>query len=167
MTTFKVKDLMIQLPQEGELREQLWCRTTLCVNNTFCGMTKIDVCRKPSIICPAMTDFGGCWGDSRIYPVTKTIYTFTGCGVSTTDPTILETVLDTFQQTDTIKIYVEQGGDLTVLQTQLRKALETVDEGVLAYNEALAPKTVEEIDKLELQLRGALDDLQERRANLK
>ena len=82
-------------------------------------------------------------------------------------PTIIETVVEMIRQTGTIKGYVEQGGDLAALQAQMRQALESVDEAVRARDEALAPKTVEEIDRLEEQLKAALDDLKERKANLK
>lgn len=175
MITFKVKDLMIQLPEVGERGEAAFCALPtncpgitriICPPRTFCawGTCYGFSCPGISIMCnntcPPISDIVDCPRGS-IFP-TWTPY----IRVPDTDTPMIVTIVDTIKQTGTIKAYAEQGGDLAALQAQMREALDSVDEAVRARDEALAPKTAEEIYRLEEHLKAALDDLQERKARL-
>ncbi|MBV9850213.1 MAG: hypothetical protein JO250_11110 [Armatimonadetes bacterium] len=56
--------------------------------------------------------------------------------------------------------------ELDQLKAQLQQALANVEKQQQATNEALKPQTLEQVDQLEQQIKGALDELSNRRAEL-
>jgi len=146
---FRFKDLNINVTGErGQVGP--------CIANTCAALTAL--CRSPS--CFGGTCFlGTCRNPTFIacrvatMPHITTIIECTGsaCGGSVVDPTG----------------WLEPELDLGVLRQQLQAQLAQLDELEKAQAEASRPQTLAEAEDLEKKLKGALEELQAQKRNLK
>lgn len=171
MARFKVKDLMIQLPEaEGGGVPVLQCKAYgYGYGPSLCGdpsviLTTPHLCHW-GITCPTWTCIG--WTPCP----TWTCIGWTPCGPVTpcgpmTPYGITETPYQTIDPTPVVNPAAGQPADLDALRAQLRQALDQVEEQARVRDEQLAPKTAEEIDQLEQRLTAALEELKARKARL-
>jgi len=146
--SFRYQDLMIDVVGEtGEclhLSQIGRCRNATC--QIFSGCGGASLCY--------LTDYG----QATIYRVFQRCgVTVTPCGGSIVDPTALaEDNLVQFS-----------ARDLQQLRAQLRRALAHIDEREKAQEAASRPRTLAEAEELESKLKGALEELQRQKTELR
>jgi hypothetical protein len=139
---FSTRDLMVGLPAAGLGAQCPW---------NSCGWTGCLGCTgHPTVICGGASVCGGCTLNITCGPCTGG---YTNCHPAVSDLS-------------------RQGcagsgpHELRVLRGELERALQEVEAHEQALDEQLRPKTVEQVDELQRQLEGALEDLRRRRAEL-
>lgn len=165
MARFKVRDLMIQLPDvEGGYECQSpsiqACAINTCPNLSI-NLTPLKLCYH--LTCPPVTRWwtcppGSCPGGSIFCGLTP------DCGF--TDYRTPVTYTPVINLTPVVNPVVDQPVPLETLRAQLRQALDQVEAQVRVRDEQLEPKTVEEIEQLEQRLNTALSELKARKAKL-
>lgn len=195
MPQFKVKDLMIQLPDDrsaGQPQPQPCPQPSFCAfptiqgcpGNTLClfptqqGCPNNTLCLIPTVLgCPLHTI---CLNPTFQCPLNTCACTGLPsiCQIGTIPPTGcfggtcgLSEITDpwtilTTVLTDPVTIRQVRDTELEVLRVQLRQAMANVEEQVKAEDERLSPQSVEDVDILEGRLQEALRELQERKTEL-
>jgi hypothetical protein len=176
MPRFRVRDLMINVGEGSggicEIITNCGGVTELCVENTqgcaftencnctiqTCGANSCGICTP----CSGVTFHCNCTLCSACSFVTTTCRQTqctarSLCGRSfVCTPTFIETIPGGLQ--------VEH---LSALKDELRATLDQLEAREKAMAEQQQPQTLEQVDAIEKQLQGALEELQQRRAELK
>ena len=154
MRQFRVRDLMINvLPEGGPIP----CRVVTlldCANDTQPVLDcAISLCRPISRCLQVTILAGGCDAGTSC-DACQTVGTVTtgGCKPGTGG----KFVADVAQYTR----------DLAVLKAELKATLSQVEAQERAFGDTLRPQTLDEVEELEQQLKGALEELRERRTEI-
>lgn len=143
MARFRVRDLMIQLPQQAELQAPGAICWFTCHWFTPCHW----------FTCHWLTPHG-CW---PFLSCPNTII----CGPFSPDPC---GVISPYVGVGPGEIV--QPEDLAALKAQLQRALANIEEQEKALEERDRPQTLEQVEALEEKLKGALEELAARKAEL-
>jgi hypothetical protein len=151
MSEFEFKNLSIKV-FDPAIRKSPCLLTGSCQFGPFptggglCRLTNTRACYWPSVVTGPLT----------------TIYTLGS--VRCPDPTPWELGFDpAVINTGPV---LNSREELTHLKAQLQENLATVEEHMAAMEEAARPSSIEEIDALEAHLKGAMEELKARRAEL-
>ena len=145
MAQFKVRDLMINVVQEGQALQQECPLNSFCPNNT-CGFT-IILCLLPTNPC------GGC---------TLNITVPCGpCSLGNTCGSIGPCTLGF-----SLAPGLRQAGDLGALKQELKRVLGEIEAQERALDDSLQPQTLADIELLEEKITLGLKELQSRKEQL-
>ena len=163
MPTFKIKDLMINLPTGTDIciahTTQTFCRIACQSGLSGCFLHTTQTCGGCSI---QFSCFTHSCGFTNCGFVSNTCGFSHGCGGTincggSIDPT-----------------FVNQGGviptthdEINILREQLKQQMVALDEHEKALNEQLQPSTLEEADALEKSLTEALAEVKVQKEKLK
>lgn len=148
---FRIKDLLINVlapsNERGDCDDPSWPECG-CTATVWCGCSKTPPW--PTCHC-TRTVFCGCsqapaWHEYLVAP--NCLGTPTPGRIPATEPAIA-------------------AKQLAILKTQLKQALAEIEEQEKRLEEELQPKTVEEVEALQVKLREAADELEHRKSELK
>ncbi|HKV09010.1 MAG TPA: hypothetical protein VJ725_12780 [Thermoanaerobaculia bacterium] len=148
---FKFRDLIVDVVSEGvQNLGPVRCITLTCANFT-CGFVSPVTCYTHT--CGFISKWGCRWSCGFFSP--DPCGGFTGCPAGSGDP-----CGGSVWQGDPIR-------ELGVLKQQLQEQLAQVEQLEKTQAEAARPKTLQEAEDLERRLKGALEELQAMKQNLR